>query len=278
MPNKLLIAVAETLDKTRLLNPIIHHITNYVTANDCANVTLAVGASPIMADDELEINDITALSQALVINIGTLNQQSTKAIFLAGKQANSLGIPIILDPVGAGISNFRNQTLEKLLQIVEITVIRGNLSEISYLAGYHTQPKGVDVASNNQFSQLESQELAKLLAKRYQTIVAITGKIDIISDGKHTFLVKNGVADLQKITGTGCMLTSLIASFCASTPNQPLVATLTALLTMGICGELAVEKNKEQGSSSLKNKLIDSLNTLTHQTVRERAIFEQTTD
>lgn len=272
----LLLEVKQTLTNVRLHHPLVHHITNYVTANDCANITLAIGASPIMADEKIEVADITTLSQALVINIGTLNQNSAAAMLLASKKANDLGIPIILDPVGAGISSFRNQTLTSLLHDIHFTVIRGNLSEISYLAGYKTQPKGVDATSDDCISQLEKQEIASLLAKRYRCVVVITGKVDVVSDGSDTYLIKNGVSELQNITGTGCMLSSLVASCCGGMPKQPLVATLTALLIMGVCGELAVEKQTGQGSASLKIQLIDSVNTLSHTTLKERGQIEQT--
>lgn len=259
-------------------NPLVHHITNYVTVNDCANMTLAVGASPIMADDEAEVADITALASALLLNIGTLNERTVASMILAGKKANQLGIPVVLDPVGAGASSFRNQTLKQLLTEIDFAVIRGNRSEIRFLAGEESHTKGVDASHLDNQTELEAQQTAKLLAKKMNCVVAITGVTDVISDGERVFLVKNGTPEMGRITGTGCMLTSLIASFCGSTPEELFFATTTAILVMGIAGELASERSQNIGTSSFRTALIDAVSQMNATQLIERGHFNETTN
>ncbi|WP_321301320.1 hydroxyethylthiazole kinase [uncultured Sphaerochaeta sp.] len=229
----------EILLAIRERKPIIHQITNYVTVQDCANVVLAMGGSPIMADAEQELEDIVCLSNALVINIGTLNDRTRSSMFLAARIARDHGIPIILDPVGAGASSYRTNTIQSLISDLVPTVIRGNLSEIRSVAQMSSHTLGVDSAGCDGSGQVEqTKKIAWNLSRKLGCIIAITGKIDIVSDGISIAIIENGHPDLTQITGTGCMSTAMVGTCCAVT-NDYFSATVTALLGMGIAGELA---------------------------------------
>lgn len=173
---------AKAADKVRDICPLVHCITNYVTVNDVANCILAIGASPIMADDIAEAADITSISKALVINMGTLNARTVESMVAAGKKANELGVPVVFDPVGAGASNFRNETAKRILENVKISILRGNLSEMSYLAGLEVSTKGVDTSEADEKNDPVS--VAKKTAAKYNCVAAITGAVDTITDGK----------------------------------------------------------------------------------------------
>lgn len=265
--------IVSSIQEIRSKKPLIHHITNYVTVNDCANITLAIGGSPIMADDVNEVVEITKLSHALVINIGTLNERTIPAMILAGKTANKQNIPVILDPVGAGVSNLRNETVRTLLKEVRFTVIKGNRSEIRFLAGVVSNNKGIDASAEDLKKELETQQVAKELAIKYQCIISITGAVDIVTDGTQIISVENGCEKMSHITGTGCMSASLIAVFCACYPDQPLYSTTTALLAMGIVGEEAAKKTIEQGTGQLRTAIIDRISLLDEKTVIEKGRF-----
>lgn len=259
--------------QVRSNNPLIHHITNYVTVNDCANVTLAIGASPIMADDASEVAEITAMSNALVLNIGTLNERTITSMLIAGKKANETGIPVIFDPVGAGASQLRNETSKKLLKEIHFSVIRGNISEICFLAGVESSTKGVDASLEDTEKENDIKKVARSLASSHHCIVVITGKIDTVSDGSQTFQIKNGCAEMSRITGTGCMLTSLIASFFGSFASYTFEATVSAVLTMGVAGELAYERSKDLGTGSFRVALIDEISKISSSILLERGDF-----
>lgn len=250
---------------------VVHHITNYVTVNDCANITLAIGASPIMADDLGEAAEITSLAQSLVINIGTLNRRTIESMLAAGKKANEIGIPVVLDPVGVGASEFRNKTVNKLIEEISFAVIRGNMSEIRYMAGLSANTKGVDASDSDLASSVETGvELAGQLAQKLGCVVAITGATDIVSDGIHTVCIQNGNKMLSAVTGTGCMCTSLIGSFCSAQPDYFLSAA-AGILCMGIAGEIAFEKAGEKGAGSFRTAVIDEISRIDAQTVNRRA-------
>lgn len=238
--------------------PLVHCITNYVTVNDVANALLACGGSPIMADDISEVAEITAISNALVINIGTLNARTVESMVKSGKIANEKGIPVVLDPVGAGASTLRNKTVERLINEVKFTVIRGNLSEVSFIAGLSVSTRGVDSsAADNVF---DAVEVAKTVAKKYGCVAAITGAQDVISDGKRVAKINNGVAAMGKITGTGCMLSGVIGAYAGAVPDK-FEATVTAVASMGIAGELSQSKYGKTGTGSLRVGIIDALAT-----------------
>lgn len=260
-------------------SPLVHNITNYVTVNDCANILLALGASPIMADDKNEVSEITSISNSLVINIGTLNERTIESMILAGKKANELNIPVILDPVGAGASKFRTETALHLLREIKFSVIRGNLSEIKTLNDGFGYTKGVDASKNDEINTNTIENVirfAKTFSKRIETIITITGAIDIVSDGNKTYTISNGHPSMSKITGTGCMLTAVIGGYCGANSNNLLDATVNAVCTMGICGEMAYEKTIEQdgGTASLRVHLIDSMSKINEELLKAGAKFE----
>lgn len=259
------------VETVRMKKPLVHHITNYVTVNDCANVTLAIGGSPIMADDALEVAEITAMSQALVLNMGTLNERTVASMLSAGQTANEKGIPIIFDSVGAGASQFRNQTAKTIIENLKCAVIRGNISEIRFLVGIASTTKGVDASADDASSIEEAQRIADQLATVHKCIVVITGATDVISDGRRKILVHNGCPEMSRITGTGCMLTSLIASFCGGSPEHLFHATTTAVLTMGIAGELALEQTA--GTGSFRIALIDEISRIDRETLLLRGNY-----
>lgn len=236
--------------------PLVHCITNYVMVNDTANALLACGGSPIMADDIAEVAEITSISNALVINIGTLNKRTIESMLKAGKTANEKDIPVVLDPVGAGASALRNETVKALLEQVRFTVIRGNLSELSYLAGLSVSTRGVD--SSEADSKNDAVSVAKNVAEKYNTIAAITGEIDVISDGEQVVKIANGVALMSKVTGTGCMLSAIIGAYVGANENV-LEAVVAAISSMGIAGEIAQKRTAQLGTGSFHIAIIDAL-------------------
>ena len=271
MSNSLLQEACGLLTDLRQKVPLVHHITNYVTVNDCANITLAVGASPIMADDEGECADITRIAQSLVLNMGTLNRRTIDSMILSGKAANEKGIPVIFDPVGAGASPLRNETARRILQEVHVDVLRGNLSEIRFLAGLTSNTKGVDAAQEDSADGLTGAlTMAKNLAKEKGCVVAITGKTDLITDGERALCIENGHAMLSKVTGTGCMCSSLVGSYCGAAQDL-LLGAIAGILTMGVCGEIAYQKAGQVGTGSFRVALMDAVSTLDSKTLLERA-------
>jgi hydroxyethylthiazole kinase len=256
-------------------NPLVHHITNYVTVNDCANITLAIGGSPVMAEDINEVRDMVSLASSLVINIGTLNSSSVMSMLEAGKRANELNIPVILDPVGAGATSYRTETAKRIISEVKLAVIRGNLSEIKTLYGVHSKTKGVDAcesvfADGNELT--DEKEMAKAFANKFNIVVAITGAVDIITDGKALYSVKNGHKIMTKVTGTGCMCTSLIGSYLGAGDNK-LLAALAGIVSMGIAGEIGYEglDKNQGGTGTLKVKILDAIYNLSETEIMKRS-------
>ncbi len=226
--------IAASLLVVKKKSPLVHQITNYVTVNDCANITLAVGGSPVMADDLGEAADMASLAQALVINIGTLNARTCVSMLAAGKRARARGIPVILDPVGIGATRLRTDTVKAIVEEAAPSVIRGNMSEIKCLAGLEVAIRGVDSVADEQ----QGVQVAVQLAKHLKCIIAITGKQDIVSDGTRTTLIDNGHELLSKVTGTGCMTTALVGTYCGAIEDWYL-GTVAGILTMGLAGEIA---------------------------------------
>lgn len=266
------------LENVRKNKPLIHNITNYVTVNDCANILLACGASPIMSDDLGEVEEITSICSGLNINMGTLNQHTIPSMFLAGKKANELNHPIILDPVGVGASKLRTKTALQLLKELRFTVIRGNISEIKALALGTGTTKGVDAHVTdivNEKNLEETVNFAKKFAERTGAIIGITGAIDIVTNTEEAYIIRNGHPIMSKITGTGCMLTAMIAAYVAANPDNILEATAGAICAMGICGEQAYDRlAKEEGNSSCKNYIIDQVYNLTGEQLEGGARYE----
>jgi len=228
------------LGELRARRPLVHHITNYVTVNDCANATLCIGASPVMAHSVDEVADMAALAGALVLNIGTLDAGQVEAMLLAGKTANRLGIPIILDPVGAGATAYRTRTSLRLLEQLEVAVLKGNGGEISVLAGAGGKVRGVDSAGVGG----EPVEVVRGLAGRLGITVAMTGRVDIVSDGKRTLMVDNGHPLMGRFSGSGCIAASIVGAFVAVGRNR-VSSTAAALAAFGLAGERAAVHHKE---------------------------------
>ncbi len=265
--------IADLLEAVRKNTPLIHHITNYVTVNDVANVTLAIGASPIMADAIEEAADIASMSSALVLNIGTLNRRTVESMIAAGKRANALEIPVVLDPVGAGASHLRNTETNRIAQEVQIAILRGNLSEISFVAGLSATTKGVDASLGD--AKNDSVYVAQAAAKKLGCTAAVTGAVDVISDGVHTIKIENGHPMLARVTGTGCMASALAGAFAGACKGDYLTAAAAAVSAMGIAGEMAYAKAGNVGTASFRTALIDALSTLGAQEFAQRSKIDE---
>ncbi len=266
------------LDNVRTNAPLIHNITNYVTVNDCANILLACGASPIMSDDIGEVEEITSICGGLCINIGTLNKNTIPSMFAAGKKSNELAHPVVLDPVGAGASKLRTETAYKLLDEVKFTVIRGNISEIKTLALGAGSTRGVDadVADAVTNETLDNAvAFARQFAARTGSVIAVTGAIDIVTDGNKAFCIRNGHPAMSSITGTGCQLSTMIAAYVTANPAHPLEAAAAAVCAMGLCGEKAFARMSAlDGNSSYCNYIIDAVYNLTGDDLESGAKYE----
>lgn len=265
---ELLEKINQTLTQIKEKNPLTHCITNTVTINDCANASLAIGGSPIMAEDIEEVKEITTISSALVINIGTLTKLQIESMKLSAKTANKTDTPIILDPVGVGVSKLRNDTAIDLIENYDIATIRGNISEIKAIAKLtglideNNTAKGVDVNIDDIITEenIESNgRIIKELAAKLNTTILASGPIDILSDGKTTIAIYNGDDMMPLITGSGCMLSTVVGSCVGG--STPLEGSLVAILAMNIAGEKARAKvdEKDEGTGSFRAYLIDYL-------------------
>lgn len=268
----------EIFERLRKQKPLIHNITNYVTVNDVANVILACGASPIMADDECEVEEITAMSDGLNINIGTLQQNKIASMKKAGIKANALKHPVVLDPVGVGASSWRLHQALTLCQNIHFDVIRGNMSEIKVLIKQSGQSYGVDVSDNDRICQdnLESSiEFVKQCALQMQTIIAVTGEVDLVSDGQRCYVIQNGTASMRQISGTGCQLSALICAFITANQQAKLEATAAAVCTMGLAGEIAKKHLQiHEGNASYRTRIIDAISLMTGDDLERGAKYE----
>ena len=264
------------LAAVRVQKPLVQCITNFVTVNDCANILLASGGSPTMASHPLEVEEAVRNVQALVCNMGAID--GVEAMILAGKEANRFGKPVILDPVGAGGTQLRRDAAKRLLEEVHFTAIRGNASEIRYLAGQQTIGSGVDVSDLDEINEENlsaAVSMAADLAERLHSVIAISGKIDLISNGKESCVLRNGCATMARITGSGCMLTSLIGAFCGAYEDS-FLAACAAMAAMGISGEIAEEKRLRNGTgnATFRNDLIDALFNLTEEQLKQGVHYE----
>lgn len=250
------------LQKVRDRAPLVHNITNFVVMNNTANALLAIGASPVMAHALEEVAEMTALSSALVINIGTLSGVWVDAMVLAMTEAKHKSIPIVFDPVGAGATAFRTRTCLSLIDQSAPTVIRGNASEIMALAGSSVQTKGVDSAA----AESDAEGAALALAKKYHCVVVVSGAIDLITDGQMICQVRNGHPLMPRVTGLGCTATALVGAFCAVNQN-PLAAATHAMTVMGMCGEIAAAQSA--GPGTLQMHLIDAFYNLNNEQIAE---------
>ncbi len=266
------------LENVRAKMPLIHNITNYVTVNDCANILLACGGSPIMADDKNEVEEITTICGGLNINIGTLNSRTIEAMVLAGKRANALGHPTILDPVGAGASALRTNTALRLLEEIQFTVIRGNISEIKTLAGWSAATQGVDanVADKVTDENLDSAvAFAKAFAQKTGAVIVITGATDIVCDSRKAYIIRNGHPMMSSVTGTGCMLSAITAAYVTANPGDVLGAAAAAVCAMGLAGELAYARlGTQDGNASYRNYIIDAIYNMRPEQLEKGAKYE----
>ena len=309
--------LGECFDRVRKCAPLVHSITNYVTVNDVANVLLACGGSPIMSDEPLDVEEITALCGGLNLNIGTLHEKSIEGMLRAGKKSNEMGHPVLLDPVGAGASRFRTETALRLMREVRMAAVRGNISEIRALAGGITAgnvgvtdagnvsggvrgadvgsaagivadkvavtnagivsggKRGVDVGITPGRTRGVDADLADAVteenldeavlfvrefARRTGCVTAVTGAIDLVSDGDRCYVIRNGRPEMGRITGTGCQLSGLMTAFLAANPGQPLEAAAAAVCAMGLAGEIGWSRIQEgDGNATYRNRIIDAV-------------------
>ena len=267
--------LGQFLDNVRGKSPLIHNITNYVTVNDCANILLAAGASPIMAEEESEVAEITSIARGLNINIGMATKAKAAAMVTAGKRSNALGHITVLDRVGAGASQFRNGLISRLLKSVKFTVIKGNASEIKSLATGMSNFGGVDAETCRESGRGNLIKLAENLGRKARCTVVVTGKTDIVTDGDTTYLVHNGHEMMSRITGSGCMLSALITAFAAANKENVTRSVLAGVCAMGLAGEKAARRiEKPAGSGTFKTYLIDEIFTMTAEELERGAKYE----
>jgi hydroxyethylthiazole kinase len=266
----LALAAAEQLTRLRTRRPLIHHITNFVVMNSTANITLCAGALPVMAHARQEVEDMTASADALVLNLGTLWPEQVDAMLLAGGRANAKGIPIVLDPVGAGATPYRTESAHRLLSELRIAIVRGNAAEIAALTGIDAGIRGVEAVGTT----ADTDSIALAFAHRYDCVAAVTGPVDSVTDGQRLFRVRNGHPLMAKVTGTGCMATSVIAAFAAIEKDFALSAA-AALACYGLAGEKAAQR--AQGPGTFQIHLFDVLAELDEDAVRAGVRIEQPT-
>jgi hydroxyethylthiazole kinase len=228
-----MISPGSTLAAVRESKPLVHQITNYVVMNETANATLALGALPVMAHAGEEVQEMVQLASSLVLNIGTLSEHWIEAMLLAGGAANARGIPVVLDPVGVGATTYRTETAKRILDVVDVTVLRGNAGEVATLVGADAEVRGVESISTG----MEPAELAREAARRLGVIASVTGPVDHVSDGERVLAVANGHELLSTVTGTGCMSSAMTGCFLAGKSTAPLEAAAEALAAFGVAAE-----------------------------------------
>jgi hydroxyethylthiazole kinase len=238
------LSAGATLAELRSTKPLVHQITNYVVMNETANATLALGALPVMAHAREEVEEMTGIASALVLNIGTLSEHWIEAMLLAGKAAARRGIPIVLDPVGAGATRYRTETARRILDEVDVTVLRGNAGEVATLVGVAAEVRGVESLGAGG----DPAELAREAARRLGLVASVTGPVDNVSDGARVIKVANGHELLGAVSGTGCMSSALTGCFLAAKPSAPLEAAAEALAAFGVAGEDAAAGANGPGS------------------------------
>ena len=258
------------IENVRKNVPLVHNITNYVTVNDVANILLACGGSPIMSAEPEDVEDITSICGGLNINIGTLTKSSIEGMFRAGRKAN--------DPVGAGASALRTNTAVQLMEQLKLTVIRGNISEIKTLALGSGTTKGVDADVADAVTEEtldQAVQFVKQFAAKSGSIVAITGAIDLVSDGEKCYVIRNGRPEMGKITGTGCQLSGMMTAFLVANPDNHLEAAAAAVCTMGLAGEIGWGRMQEgDGNSTYRNRIIDAVYNMDASTLDKGAKYE----
>jgi hydroxyethylthiazole kinase len=249
--------------------PLVHQITNYVVMNETANATLALGALPVMAHAGEEVEEMARIASSLVLNIGTLSEHWVEAMLLAGGTATARQIPVVLDPVGAGATAYRTSTARRILDLVDVTVLRGNAGEIATLVGAHAEVRGVESIG----AGIEAAELARTAARSLGVIASVTGAVDHVSDGERVLAVSNGHALLATVTGTGCMSSAITGCFLAAKPGEPLEAAAEALAAFGVAAEDAARG--AEGPGTFHARLYDGLYALDPDTLDERVRIEE---
>ena len=263
--------LGEILEKTRKQNPLIHCMVNLVTANDCANLALACGASPIMAEDLEEVGQVASACDGLVLNLGTPGPRKVQALLLAGKNAKKQGKPVIFDPVGAGCSDFRKEAANEIIKQVRPDIIRGNASEIRTLLRGSLAHRGVDADAVTE----EPLELAKSLAEKTGAVVVISGDVDVVTDGTISYRVRNGHPMMRSVTGTGCQMSVLIGAYAAANSDKPLLAALAGVCGFGLCGEIAHRRlTPLDGNASYRNYIMDAVYHLSGDVLEGGARYE----
>jgi hydroxyethylthiazole kinase len=257
----------ESLRRLRETRPLVHQITNYVVMNETANATLAIGALPVMAHAPEEVEEMVGLAGALVLNIGTLSSSWVDAMLIAGRAANSGGVPVVLDPVGAGATRYRTDTAHRILGEVDVAVLRGNAGEVATLAGVDAEVRGVESIG----AAGSGAEVARAAAAALGVVASVTGSIDHVSNGERIVAVENGHPLLGSITGTGCMSSAITGAFLAVRPDDPLEAAAEALAAFGVAGENAAPGARGPGSFHVN--LYDALAALDPDVLEERARF-----
>ncbi len=251
------------LEKVRQKSPVVHHLTNWVTIYDCAQIVKTLGASPVMAHAPEEVADMTQIASSLVLNIGTLTVEMVEAMIRAAKAANQKGIPVILDACGAGATSLRDQKVFEILDEVRVDILKGNVSEIARIAGHDIRTKGVDAVKVG----ADQGQLAQTLAAERRLTVVITGKEDIVADEKIISRVQNGHNMMTHVVGTGCMAASVIGAF-AAVESDCRKAAISALVCYEVAAELAAKQ--ASGPASFKTLLFDNLYMLDRPTVESR--------
>jgi hydroxyethylthiazole kinase len=264
-----MISAGATLAAIRERKPLVHNITNFVVMNETANATLALGALPVMAHAAEEVEEMTGLASALVLNIGTLSAPWVDAMLAAGAAATARGIPVVLDPVGAGATQYRTQTAHRLLDAVGVTVLRGNAGEVATLVGAHAEVRGVESI----VAGLAPDELARTAAQRLGVVVSVTGPVDHVSDGTRVLAVANGHELLAAVTGTGCTSTALTGCFLAAKPDEPVEAAAEALAALGVAAEDAARG--ADGPGTFHARLYDALYALDPATLDRRTRIDE---
>ena len=262
------IKAAAILARVRIRRPLIHNITNFVVMNITANITLCVGALPVMAHAREEVEEMAESADALVLNLGTLWPEQVEAMLMAGRRANQRGIPIVLDPVGAGATEFRTDSAQRLLRELSISIVRGNSAELAVLAGLNARISGVEAIDASQ----DAAAIALAFTRRHGCVAALTGAVDIVTDGKRVLRITNGHPMMGKVTGTGCMATAVVAA-CAAVEGDLTIAVAAALAGYGFAGEIAAER--AQGPGTFQMHLFDALAGLTECALRTGARIQE---
>jgi hydroxyethylthiazole kinase len=260
--------ICKSIEAIRKQAPVVHNITNYVVMNSTANALLAIGASPVMAHAEEEVEEMVNIAQALVINIGTLSEHWISSMFKAVHQARKKGIPVILDPVGAGATAYRTRTARELIESGQPTIIRGNASEIMALYDDRSKTKGVDSAAASDAAIVTAQKLSQT----HKCVVCISGATDYIVDRENILRIKNGHPLMTKVTGLGCTASALCGAF-AAVEKLPFNATVEAMAVMGIAGEMAAQQST--GPGSLQMHFLDILYRLTEDDIARHLKIEE---